>query len=353
MKLFRDWIARRAEARAAASLDARLAAVAADAAAGRRTLRDEIEEWAAEGRDRTAIAGRDTALAFRDLYAEANRWSRWAILHALAPGEPVVLLAAASPHRFAAFVGLSSVAVVPAFLDPTLEPQGLAAAIGVLRPAHVVVDAALLGLFEAAAPHLAHACSVWVHGPHPMAYRRIDEALAGLSPVRLGGRDRRPVAPDATAVLVVHADADHRPHVERLDHGRLAALAMELGPLLGATRDDRLAIVETSLSLETLIAPTVAFAFGAPCRLVPSAGEDAPLEAALAFRPTLLYCDDRIDLSPAPGLRVRLSTRLLDDAEPAPGLAHRRFALRRDGDDLHLLLDGRDIRLPPPGASRS
>ena len=353
MKRLRDWLAGRAEARATASLDARLAAVAAEAAAGRRTLRDEIEEWAAEGRDRTAIADGTTALAFRDLYAEANRWSRWAILHAVAPGEPVVLLAAASPHRFAAFVGLSSVAVVPALLDPTLEPQGLAAAIGVLRPAHVVVDTALLALFEAAAPHLAHSCAVWVHGPHPMAYRRIDEELAGLSPVRLAGRDRRPLAPDATAVLVVHADADHRPHVERLDHGRLATLAAELGSLLGATRDDRLAIVETSLSLETLIAPTVALAFGAPCRLVASADEAAPLDAAFAFRPTLLLCDDRIDRADATALRLRLTTRPLDPADLAPGLRRRRFALRRDHDDLHLRLDECEIRLPSPGEIRS
>jgi hypothetical protein len=343
----RDWTAKWAEAKAAKALDARLAAIAADTG---RSLRDEIEEWTAAGRDRPALVGAAGTLAYRDLYGEANRWGRWAILHGLAVGEPVVLLATARPERFAAFLGLASVGVAPAFLDPTLAPEAVAAAIGALHPAHVVVDGDLLDLFEAAAPHLAHPCAVWIHGPHAMAYRRIDEALAELSPVRLIGRDRRPIAHGATAVLVVHADADHRPHVERLDHGRLMAVTMELAALLGATRDDRLAVIETALSLESLIAPVIALAVGAPCRLVAATREAAPLDAAAAFRPTVLFEEAPTAPLPAPSLRLALATHAAPPPATVPdgAVLHRRFALRRDGDDVHLTIDDRDIRLPPP-----
>lgn len=357
----RDWTAKWTEAKAAKALDARLTAIAADTD---RSFRDEIEEWTAAGRDRPALIGPAATLAYRDLYGEANRWGRWAILHGIAAGEPVVLLATARPDRFAAFVGLASVGVAPAFLDPTLAPQAVAAAIGALRPAHVVVDADLLATFEAAAPHLAHPCAVWINGPHSMAYRRIDEALAELAPVRLTGRDRRRIAHTATAVLVVHADADHRPHVERLDHGRLMAVSMELGTLLGATRDDRLAVIETRLTLESLVAPVIALAAGAGCRLVTAHAEPDPLDAAVAFRPTMLFVDDPAPPVPAPSLRLVLTRAGTAPVEAAlgdatlddttlhdTGVVRRRFAIRRDGDDVHLVVDGRDIRLPPPDAA--
>lgn len=347
----RDWTAKWTEAKAAKALDARLAAIAADAD---RSCRDEIEEWTAAGRDRPALIGPAETLAYRDLYGEANRWGRWAILHGIAAGEPVVLLAGARPVRFAAFVGLASVGVIPAFLDPTLTADAIAAAIGALRPAHVVVDGDLLAAFETAAPHLAHPCAVWIHGPHSMAYRRIDEALAELAPVRLIGRDRRPIAHGATAVLVVHADADHRPHVERLDHGRLMAVSMELATLLGTTRDDRLAVIETRLTLESLLAPVIALATGAACRLVAALAEPDPLDAAAAFRPTVLFVDDPAPAVPAPSLRLiltRAGAVTADTVLDETGVVRRRFAIRRDRDDVHLVVDARDIRLPPPEAA--
>lgn len=351
MKVFKDWAARRAEARAEKALAARLTAIAADPT---RTLRDEIEEWAAEGRDHPALIGRDgETLAFRDLYADANRWARWAIVEGIGKAEPVVFLFPPRPQRFAALVGLGAVGAVPAFVDPGLSPQAIAAAIGAIRPSRIVVEASLLPLFEAAVAHLALACTVWVHGDHPMAYRRLDEALAGLSAVRLTGRDRRALRHADPAVLVVLARPDGRPHVEHLDHGRVLMIAAELADLVGATRDDRLTVIETRPSLATLLAPTIALADVAACRLLPAAAEPDELGD-----PTLLHLDDL----PATALVAAPRLLLVDVDDPtapdrlaaiAPPGGLRRWGVRCEGPEVFLEVEGRRVPLPsdvpPPG----
>lgn len=333
MKALKRWIADRAQARADAALAARLARIADDPV---RALRDEVEEWAAEGRDRLALAGRDEALAYRDLYAEANRWSRWAIVVGLAPREPVALIMPASPRRFAALLGLAAVGVIATFFDPTLASTTLAAALDAMRPAQIVVDASLQPAFEAAAAHLAHAGSVWVHGVHPMAYRRIDEALAELSAVRLAGRDRRPIAAADPCVAIVRADAAGRARVDHLDHGRVVMLAVALADLLDLRRDDRLAVVEASPTLESLLAPFAALARGAPCRLL----DDGP--PAAFGEATVIHLG--VGASSLPPASARLVLTEADAAATDAGL--RPWALRCEGRAVRFEIDDRSIALP-------
>lgn len=342
MKALERWTAKWSEARAVKSLDARLAAIAG---APERTLRDEVEEWAAEGRDRPALIGAGETLAYRDLYAQANRWARWAIVHGVEPGDPVVLLFPPRPERFAALAGLTAVGAVLVFADPRLAPETLAAAIGTIRPVHVVVDATRLDRFEAAAAHLRHACTVWVHGPHAMAYQRIDEALATFAAVRLIGRDRRRLDHADPCLLVVEARDGGRPHVERLDQGRLLMIASEFAGLLGVGRDDRLTIVEDTLTLETLLAPVIALARGAPCRLC-DAHRPVPLG-----EPTVLHLDAAWR-EPLP-LSVRLlvtSARgplaLAELADVVAEIRPRRWRLSHQDDRIVLDLDDRRIVLP-------
>ncbi|MCE1235604.1 MAG: AMP-binding protein [Hyphomicrobiales bacterium] len=332
MKIVKRWLAERAEVRADAALAERLARLADDPV---RSLRDEVEEWAAEGRDRLALAGADETLAFRDLYAEANRWSRWAIVVGLAPREPAALLMPPSPRRFAALIGLSAVGVIATIFDPALAPTALSAALDAVRPAQIVVDATLLPTFEAAAAHLALAGSVWIHGAHPMAYRRVDEALAGLSAVRLAGRDRRPLAAADPCVAIVRADAAGRTRADHLDQGRVVMLAVELAGLLDVRRDDRLAVVEAGPTLESLLVPFAALARGAPCRF-PGASP------ASLGEPTVLHL-----AGPLPIERPAATRLVLVEADAAtrdPDL--RPWALRCEGRAVRFEIGDRSVVLP-------
>lgn len=341
MKILKRWLSERAEARADATLAERLARLADDPV---RSLRDEVEEWAAEGRDRLALAGPDETLAFRDLYAEANRWSRWAIVVGLAPREPAALMMPASPRRLAAVLGLSAVGVIATIFDPALAPTTLAAALDAVRPAQIVVDATLLPTFEAAAAHLAHAGSVWVHGPHAMAYRRVDEALAGLSAVRLTGRDRRPLAAADPCVAIVRADAAGRTRVDHLDQARVFMLAVVLADLLGLRRDDRLAVTEATPTLESLLVPFAALGRGVPCRFI------AATDPASFGEATVLHLGAPTTAEPPTSARL-----VLVEADGAAGVVGdgpdlRRWALRCEGPAVCFEIDDRRIVLPTRGA---
>jgi fatty-acyl-CoA synthase len=227
---------RRAVARRLAELDV----------APTQTLRDEIEEWAAEHRARLALVSVDGAeqLSFEDLVGHAARWARWCILHGVARGEPVALLMANRPERVAAWLGVAASGAIAALLDPTRDGVALAAAITAIAPRHLVVDGPLLPRFETAAPHLRVAAAVWVHGPHTMAYPRLDEALAELSPERLRPADRRPIAASDEALWVVDATGTS----VRLDHRRAIRRLHAAAAALGLIRDDRLHLPDLGLA---------------------------------------------------------------------------------------------------------
>lgn len=348
MKGLRTWLDARSRTRTRDALVRRFETIAASPGPD---LRDEVEEWAAAGRDRPALIGDAETLTFRDLYERANRWARWAIVEGIAVGEPVVLLFSPRPERTAAWIGLATVGAVATLLDPDLGDRALAAAIAAIRPRHMVVDAPILPLFEAAAVHLAHACTVWVHGPHAMAYRRLDEALDGFAAVRLTGRDRRPLASSAACLAVIGCAPDGRTKVSHLDHGRTAMLAATLAEIFSARRDDRLAVLETTLDLETLFAPMIALSVGASCRWIDTdSTQTVPPDA------TLLHRDVAGPDAPLPpGLRLVVSggdvrpSETPEPGAPADGPERRAWALRRDGDAVQLCLDGDDLALPAGG----
>lgn len=280
-----------------------------------QTLRDEIEEWAAEHGDRPTLLSDDRAerLSPTGLAGRAHRWARWTILHGVGRGERVALILANRPERLAAWIGVAETGAVAALLDAALPPEALAAAIAATGAAHVVVDAPLLPRFEAAAPHLTALAAVWVFGPHPMAYLRIDEALDDLSSERLRPADRRPVAADDDALWLVGPDGavrrcGHRAALRRL---HAAAAACRLRP------DDRLFVPD--IGLADTAAPLVAamaFAAGAGAIL---AAADAPVTAGT----TLLVRDGRrppeTDTAPpAVAAKLRLALAIGGDAA-APG----------------------------------
>lgn len=341
MKRIGEWIGAWKADRERAAVERRLEAAAAEG----RALRDEVEEWAAAGRERPALVGTGETLSFRELYERANRWSRFAIVQGVASAEPVALFFSARPERTAAWLGLSAVAAVPTLVDPSLDAEDIARAIDALKPRRLVVEGGLLPRFEAAARHMGHPCEVWVHGPHDMAYPRLDETLDGLSAVRLVGRDRRRIDRDMPCLALVARDADDgRIRVFHVDHGRLAALLVELPTLFGLGRDDRLAARETSTSLESLIAPLAALSAGATCRLL---GADDGLDDGAA---TVLH-RDAAPFGPADLPVIVAGSPAADDADH-PAL--RRWRLRRDGDAIALHLDGMAIALPGGvGAMRS
>ena len=286
-----------------------------------QTLRGEIEEWAAEHGDRLALVGAagTERLSYDDLARRAARWARWTILHGIDRGEPVGLVMADRPERVAAWTGIAAAGAVAALLDPRRDGPALAAAIAAVAPRHLAVDAALLPRFESAAPHLTAMAAVWIHGPHAMAYPRLDEALDELSPERLRPADRRPISARDDALWLPSATGDpvrlsHRRVIRRL---HAAAAACATGP------GDRLLLAEAA-AVDALAPGLTLTTGGVTVFGTASPSTDAATTGSAPPRADLVA---RIDPAAA-ALRVE---------RPAPS----RLVLWRDGDLLtasgHLL----------------
>ena len=344
VKWLRDRLDARARARAEEAFARRIEALAA---APGRTLREEIEEWAAEGRDRPALVGADEILTCRGLYERANRWSRWAIVQGIGRGEPVALILAPRPERTAAWIGLGAIGAVATFFDPALPPEVLARAVDAVRARRLVVDGPLLPVFEAAAAHVGHACTVWVHGPHGMAYQRLDEALDELSAVRLTGRDRRSVLHGDPVLASIGLGPDGRIRVAHVDHGTALAIALEVSAHLGIERTDRVAVAEAALSLEGLLAPTLALGRAATADIVADRPVPPTADVLLADEGALARIDGD---AAAPRLTVVAdATRAGREPDPDAAEGPRTWAIGRDGDRPTLRVDGRWLPLPRPG----
>lgn len=280
------------------------------------TLRDELEEWTAEHGDRLALLAADGGerLSYAGLAGRAHRWARWSILHGLGRGDRLALILGNRPERLAAWIGVAETGAVAALLDPALAPEALAAAIAATGAPHVVVDGPLLPRFEAAAPHLTAMAAVWVFGPHPMAYLRVDEALDDLSPDRLRPADRRPVAAHDDALWLIGPDGTPRTLTHRAVLRRLHAAAAACG----LRHDDRLFVPDLALAEPAApLVPAAALAAGATAVL---AVAETPPPAGT----TLVAFDGRSRLgsSPAPAtLRLALAVGDAAHADRPDGLS--------------------------------
>jgi fatty-acyl-CoA synthase len=286
------------------------------------TLRDEIEEWVAAHGPRPALVAADGSekTSYAGLADRAHRWARWTILHGVGRGDRLALLMTNRPERLAAWLGVAETGAVAAVLDPTLDGAALAAAITLTGAAHLVVDATLLARLERAAPHLTALVAVWVHGPHPMAYMRIDEALEELSGERLRPADRRTVAPGDDALWLLGA----APEPLALDHRRVIRAMHAASAAAGARADDRLLVDETRLDdAAGLLAPGVGLTTGGLAVLRP-AETPTPLADDLArHRPTLFAAGLRPGepLDPPPRLALALGAGASRETS-APRILH-------------------------------
>ena len=274
------------------------------------TLRDEIEEWVAAHGPRPALVAADGSekTSFADLAGRAHRWARWTILHGVGRGDRLALLMANRPERLSAWLGAASTGAVAAVLDPSLDGADLAAAIARTGAAHLVVDAGLLARFERAAPHLATLVAVWVHGAHPMAYMRIDEALDELSGDRLRPADRRPVAPGDDALWLLGRAAEP----VSLDHRRVIRAMHAASAAAGTRRDDRLLLDETTLDdVAGLLAPGITLTAGGTAVLRRAETATALADDLARHRPSLLAAD-------LPGKPVAAPPRLVLALGPGP-----------------------------------
>lgn len=157
--------------------DAWLRALQSTASIGKdpkQTLPLVIQQVAQRFPDRPALIGEANNFTYRELASRIRGYAGWALRHGVAAGTAACLIMPNCPEFLAIWLGITSVGGVVALINHHLSGRGLAHALKIAAPAHVIADASLLEAAGAALPELGIAPELWVHGGSDPVHRRID-----------------------------------------------------------------------------------------------------------------------------------------------------------------------------------
>jgi len=173
-----------------------------------------------------ALIGADETLAYADLAARANRYSRWALSEGVAVGETVALLMPNRPDYAAFWLGLTQIGCVVALLNTNLATDALAHLIASAGARHVIVDSAL-----ATGLRLPSTVRVWLD------LRPRVEAFSGAP---LTESERRPPKETDRALLIYTSGTTGWPKAANVTHRRVLEWSGWFAGMMEATEEDRL-----------------------------------------------------------------------------------------------------------------
>jgi fatty-acyl-CoA synthase len=204
-----------------------------------RLLLDVIDEHAASRPHAWALIAEEERLTYREFAERARRYGRWALSQSLGKGETVALMAHNHPDYMAAWLGLSSVGVVVALLNPNLRGAALAHSLAAASPVRMLIatDAFAETVAEAAA-QLGGGIEIWRLGTGDG--RRIEAALSRLSSEPLAPDERRGVTVRDGALLIYTSGTTGLPKSARVSHRRIMSWSGWFAGMLNVREDDRL-----------------------------------------------------------------------------------------------------------------
>ena len=205
-----------------------------------RTLPVIIGELAGRYGEAPALLSERETLSFRALADRMNRYSRWALAQNIRPGDVVALLMPNRPEYFAIWLGVTQVGGVVALLNTNLTDRALAHCIEVAAARHVIVADELAPAYASAAPHLATAPTLWLHGCESLVGARIDRLVDALEGGELTAPDRRDVRQDDRALCIYTSGTSGLPKAANVSHRRIVAWSCWFAALGDFRADDRM-----------------------------------------------------------------------------------------------------------------
>jgi fatty-acyl-CoA synthase len=205
-----------------------------------RTLPVVIGELGERLGDKPALLSDRETMSFSALAQRMNRYSRWALAEGVGPAAPVCLLMPNRPEYLAIWLGVTQVGGVVALLNTNLTGAALAHCIAVAAPSHVIIAAELAQAFSAAAPHLAAAPKIWLHGEAPLPAARIDLAVDTLEGGELSAIERRAARLADRALCIYTSGTTGLPKAANVSHHRIMMWSYWFAGLADITADDRM-----------------------------------------------------------------------------------------------------------------
>ncbi len=151
-----------------------------------------IENLAQKFADAPALLSDEKVWSFRDLAAETSRVGRWALDRGIDAGDVVALFMPNSPDYLAIWLGITRVGGIVALVNANVVGDGLARAIAMVAPKHVIAGSGLAGALAAVVPQLPAGLKCWSHGHSAQKFPRFDEAVSGFPGDPLPREERAP-----------------------------------------------------------------------------------------------------------------------------------------------------------------
>ena len=211
------------------------------------TVRDLFERLAREHAERPALFSDIERLSYRELNGRANRYARWIRAQGLAKGDVVALLMPNRPEFICVWLGVAKVGGITALLNTNLPGASLAHCLNVVGARTIIVDAALLPLYEAAKPHFTNDVKLFVHGDSARGETtdspRIDKLLPGFSDADIPDSERPPLTINDGCLYIYTSGTTGLPKAANMNHYRVQLAMNGFSGVSAATRDDRMYLV--------------------------------------------------------------------------------------------------------------
>jgi fatty-acyl-CoA synthase len=203
-----------------------------------RVLAEVVEEQARERPDAAALLSDEAQLSYGDLARLLRRYGRWALAQGLRKGEVVALMAHNHPGYMAAWLGLTSVGIVVALVNPNLRGDGLAHSLATAQPRLLITTDEFAATAREAAARLADAPQIWLLGPGED--RRMESALNALPDHPLAADERRGVTVRDPALLIYTSGTTGLPKAAWVSHRRVMSWSCWFAGMLDVAASDRL-----------------------------------------------------------------------------------------------------------------
>jgi fatty-acyl-CoA synthase len=203
------------------------------------TLPMVIERLAGRFGAAPALVSPEASLSYGDLAALARRYSRWALAQQLGADDVVCLLMNNCAEYLAIWLGLTRVGVTVALINTHLAADGLAHALRIVAPKHVVAGAGFAEALQSVRAQLPAATPCWLQGRATADFRSLDEVHA-LSGASLDERDFSAPTIDARALYIYTSGTTGLPKAATVSHYRLMQWSHWFAGLMDTRPEDRM-----------------------------------------------------------------------------------------------------------------
>jgi fatty-acyl-CoA synthase len=197
-----------------------------------------VDELAGKYGAAPALLAGDECWTYRALAQAMNRYARWARGEGIREGDVVAIVMAGGPDYLALWLGLTRIGAVAALVNVNLAGDGLARAIALAAPAHVIAGAGLAAAVAAVRTRLPGHVRCWGLGESADDCPRIDDAVAHADGGALA--DVAPPALGQRALYLYTSGTAGFPKAAAISHRRIVEWSYWFAGIMGTGAQDRL-----------------------------------------------------------------------------------------------------------------